>query len=208
MAQTREIRRKTGYHHGDLQAQLVEATRALVEEKGPDGFSVSEAARKAGVSTAAPYRHFKDREEMLEAVCAEGMRRHFAQMNASLEGIPRGDLRRVEALGRVYVGFAQREPGVFRLIFGSKHKGEALDKKAGDDVRPFELVQEEVAAILGRTEIDADVMHRALLLWTFVHGLSFLLIDDVASHKGLTIDLNPILADIGRRVFPEVSAGS
>ncbi|MEM6374564.1 MAG: helix-turn-helix domain-containing protein, partial [Pseudomonadota bacterium] len=65
--------KRTNYHHGDLRADLVEATRRLVEEKGPDRFSVSDACRAAGVSTAAPYRHFEDRDEMLLAVCAEGM---------------------------------------------------------------------------------------------------------------------------------------
>jgi len=82
------IRRKTRYHHGDLRAQLIEATRQIVEEAGPDHFSVSQACRVAGVSTAAPYRHFRDREEMLSAVTLDGMARHYTQMVAALEGVP------------------------------------------------------------------------------------------------------------------------
>ena len=60
--------KRDSYHHGDLRSQLIDATRALVEEKGPDHFSVSEACRRAGVSSAAPYKHFQDKEEMLRAV--------------------------------------------------------------------------------------------------------------------------------------------
>ncbi|MBF9030096.1 TetR family transcriptional regulator [Rhodobacterales bacterium HKCCE3408] len=205
MDQAGEIRRKTGYHHGDLRTQLVEATRALVEEKGPDHFSVSEACRKAGVSTAAPYRHFKDRDEMLDAVCFGGMERHYTAMVSALEGIPKGDIRRIEALGRVYVGFALDEPGVFRLVFGSKHRdGTSIEEAEMNGVRPYELVKEEVAAVLGRSEVDADAERRSFLLWTFVHGLSFLLIDEVTSQKGVDVDIDAVLADIGRLVFPEI----
>ena len=82
--------KKSRYHHGDLRAGLIEATRRLVEEKGPDGFSVSDACRLAGVSTAAPYKHFKDKNEMLVAMVMEGMVRHRDNMLAALEGIHEG----------------------------------------------------------------------------------------------------------------------
>ena len=65
-----QITRRSSYHHGDLRAQLIAAVRELVETQGPDGFSVSEAARSAGVSSAAPYKHFKDRSELLHAVAS------------------------------------------------------------------------------------------------------------------------------------------
>jgi AcrR family transcriptional regulator len=196
---------RSAYHHGNLRAQLIEATRGLVEEKGPDHFSVSEACRAAGVSTAAPYRHFRDREEMIAAVAAEGMRRHYEEMVGALEGLPPGSLDRIRALGRVYVGFARREPGVFRLIFGSKHDPDLLAMQEGSDVRPFETVLDEVAAILGRSGIDEEVTRRGLLLWTFVHGLSFLLIDEVPEHKGLAVDVEALLEDVARRVLPEAA---
>ena len=110
--------RKSGYHHGDLRAGLIEATRRLVEEKGPDGFSVSDACRLAGVSTAAPYKHFKDKNEMLVAMVLEGMVRHRDNMLTALEDIPVGSADRVTALGREYIRFALDENGIFRLKFG------------------------------------------------------------------------------------------
>ncbi|MEJ8562537.1 TetR/AcrR family transcriptional regulator [Yoonia sp. GPGPB17] len=81
--------KRTSYHHGDLRSQLIEATRQLVEEKGPDHFSVSEACRRAGVSTAAPYKHFKDKTEMLREVAAAGMIRQSEQMLAELAPTPK-----------------------------------------------------------------------------------------------------------------------
>ena len=205
MAESTGIRRKTAYHHGDLRAQLVEATRALVEEKGADHFSVSEACRKAGVSTAAPYRHFRDREEMLDAVCMDGMARHFSRMQAAVAELPAGDLQRIHALGRVYVRFAQAEPGVFRLVFGAKHDPDVVRAVEEAGILPFELLQAEVAGVLGRATVDADVERRAFLLWMSVHGLSFLLIDGAAASKGLDVNLDSLLDDVARRVLPEAA---
>ena len=109
--------KRASYHHGDLRTQLIDATRQLVEEKGPDNFSVSEACRRAGVSTAAPYKHFKDKTEMLREVAAQGMTRQSDQMMEELGPLAEGSRARIVALGRVYIRFAIAEPGVFRLMF-------------------------------------------------------------------------------------------
>ena len=79
---------RTSYHHGDLRAQLISAVSDLVETHGPDGFSVAEAARRAGVSSAAPYKHFKDRPEILRAVASEGMDRLREAMAAAAARYP------------------------------------------------------------------------------------------------------------------------
>lgn len=191
---------RDSYHHGDLRAQLIEATRMLVEQKGPDHFSVSEACRVAGVSTAAPYKHFKSKEEMLKAVTLDGMLRHRQQMLDELEKHEIGVLDRIVGLGRVYVSFAQAEPGVFRLMFAlsESHAEDEELVQTGDDT--FALVQLEVARCKGREVIDADDIHRAFLLWSFVHGLSFLLIDGKLANKDVPFDLEFFLEDIARRV--------
>ena len=197
--------KRASYHHGDLRSQLLEATRQLVEEKGPDNFSVSEACRRAGVSTAAPYKHFKDKTEMLREVAAAGMERQSLQMMTEIAPHPEGALARVIALGRVYVRFATTEPGVFRLMFtwsGDTAEDEALDK-LGDE--KFSVVQLEVAKCLGRQEITDDDRQRAFMLWSFVHGLSFLSIDGKLSDGQMTPDLETLLEDIARRVIPEAN---
>lgn len=195
---------KEGYHHGDLRAGLIEATRRLVEEKGADGFSVSDACRLAGVSTAAPYKHFKDKNEMIVAMVCEGMARHRENMVASIKDIPRGSPLRIKALGEEYVRFALREPGVFRLKFGGftdRLEDEALEQ-IGENT--FEFVLSEVAACLNETEITPEVRRRGFMLWSFVHGLSFLLYDQKLSDMGGTIDLDFMLADMARRVLVDV----
>ena len=194
---------KAGYHHGDLRAGLIEATRRLVEEKGPDGFSVSDACRLAGVSTAAPYKHFKNKNEMLVAMVLEGMERHRANMFAALEDIPEGTPDRVKVLGREYVNFALREHGVFRLKFGgfTDRLDDPRLQAAGEGT--FEIVLREVAACLGEDTITADVRRRGFVLWSFVHGLSFLLVDPKMAELGGQIDLDALLGDTAERILSD-----
>ncbi|WP_424990886.1 TetR/AcrR family transcriptional regulator [Fluviibacterium sp. S390] len=201
MSSDPKIQKKSGYHHGDLRAQLIEATRQLVEEKGPDHFSVSQACRVAGVSTAAPYRHFRNKDEMLRSVCEEAAERHFSQMKAALEGLPEGDLERIIAMGRVYVGFAQAEPSVFRLMFSWPHQSGAMSPEDAAAPPTKTLVETEVAKLLGKSEIDSDVKLRATMLWTFVHGLSFLLIDGKAKVCEFESDIEVMLSEAARRVM-------
>ena len=193
--------RKSGYHHGDLRAGLIEATRQLVEEKGPDGFSVTDACRLAGVSTAAPYKHFRDKGEMIAAMVMEGMHRHRADMVASLEGIPVGSPARITALGREYVAFALREPGLFRLKFGGFTDRIEDDELQKTGEGTFGVVLAEVAACLGEAEITSEVRRRGFMLWSFVHGLSFLMADEKLHELGGDFDLDAMLDDISRRVL-------
>ncbi len=193
--------KKSRYHHGDLRAGLIEATRRLVEEKGPDGFSVSDACRLAGVSTAAPYKHFKDKNEMLVAMVLEGMERHRDDMFAALEGIPKGTPARVTALGREYVNFALREHGVFRLKFGgyTDRLEDPRLKSAGEQT--FGIVLHEVAACLGLDEVTPEVRRRGFMLWSFVHGLSFLLADKKLADMGGETARDALISDMAERVL-------
>ncbi|WP_147125953.1 TetR/AcrR family transcriptional regulator [Shimia ponticola] len=194
---------KTGYHHGDLRQGLIEATRRLVEEKGPDSFSVSEACRLAGVSTAAPYKHFKDKTEMLVAAALQGMERHRANMLAAIEPLPEGSPARVAALGREYVHFALREPGIFRLKFGGFTDRETIPELQAAGEQTFGIVLREVANCLGESEITDEVRKRGFMLWSFVHGLSFILHDKKLSDMGGDIDLDGLLTDMGMRVLSD-----
>ena len=195
--------KRASYHHGDLRTQLIDATRQLVEEKGPDNFSVSEACRRAGVSTAAPYKHFKDKTEMLREVAAAGMVRQSEQMLAELAPHPEGTAARIIALGRVYIRFATTEPGVFRLMF--TWSGETGDEEAlfalGD--QKLAVVQLEVAKCDGRSEINDTDRQKAFMLWSFVHGLAFLSIDGKLSDGKMPGDIETLLADIAARIVPE-----
>src|SRR5205807_3931215 len=103
-------RPERGYHHGNLKEALVQAALDLIAQKGPGGFTFAEAARSAGVSPAAPYRHFRDRDELMASVALRG----FAQFEAALarawdEGRPE-PFRAFVRLGKAYLDFARNEP--------------------------------------------------------------------------------------------------
>lgn len=174
---TTEVRTKTAYHHGDLRAQLIAAASDLVETHGPNGFSVSEAARRAGVSSAAPYKHFRDRDEILRGVVAQAMDRLAVNMNHAASRFDQGSLEAVAAIGQAYIDFARLEPGIFRLAFGlTEGHGEAPELLEKGRCC-FAVVVEATARFLGLVNDDPEVQRRAYLLWAFVHGHSFLTID-------------------------------
>lgn len=192
--------KRDSYHHGDLRSQLIDATRALVEEKGPDHFSVSEACRRAGVSSAAPYKHFKDKDEMLRAVALGGMQRQRAELIEEIKKYEIGSVERIIAMGRVYIRFAVTEPGVFRLMFGLSEGHGAHSELVETGNNTFAVVQQEVARYRGGETVNASDEHQAFLLWSFVHGLSFLTIDGKLAEKKLDYDLEGVLRDIAVRV--------
>jgi AcrR family transcriptional regulator len=110
------------YHHGDLRRVLIEAALALVEEGGVETVSVREAARRAGVSPGAPFRHFPSRMALMTAVAEEAQRRFRAEIEAAMAEAPGGDpLARFRALGIAYLRWAMRNPAHFEVISSGKY---------------------------------------------------------------------------------------
>ena len=108
------LKPRATYHHGDLRAALLSATRALLDEGGVAAVSLREAARRAGVSPAACYRHFTDKEALLTALAVQG----FEEFAQALGQAFRGGRKSFAEMGTAYVSFAVQRPGLFRLMFG------------------------------------------------------------------------------------------
>jgi AcrR family transcriptional regulator len=105
------------YHHGDLRRVLIDAALRLAEEGGPEAVSVREAARRAGVSAGAPFRHFPSRDALMTAVAEEAQRRFRAEIDAATAAAPPGDpLRRFRNFGLAYLRWAMRNPAYFEII--------------------------------------------------------------------------------------------
>ncbi|MAN98128.1 MAG: TetR family transcriptional regulator, partial [Roseovarius sp.] len=102
---------KQGYHHGNLRQALVEATLALIAEKGPQGFTMAEAAKLAGVSTAAPYRHFSGREALIAEAARQGFEIFVSRMEAAFNDARPNPLTAFMATGRAYLAFARSNAG-------------------------------------------------------------------------------------------------
>jgi AcrR family transcriptional regulator len=197
---------KAGYHHGDLRAHLVAVVRELVETSGPDGFSVSEAARRAGVSSAAPYKHFRDKPEILRAVASEAMDRLRSGMEAGLAAHPPGSVEGVAAMGLAYVDFARTGPGVFRLVFGLTEGHEDDPALQAKGQACLDVVAQAVAVCVGRTAEVPEVQRAAYILWSFVHGHAFLTIDRKNDKPGPRIDDWAYLTEVSRGVLGALRA--
>lgn len=110
---------KRGYHHGNLRQALVDAALKLIVEKGPAGFTVAEAAREAGVSPAAPYRHFKGQTEILEEAAKQGYEIFSDALDRAFNDGKPDALRAFEATGQAYLSFARAHPGHYISMFES-----------------------------------------------------------------------------------------
>jgi AcrR family transcriptional regulator len=110
---------KRGYHHGNLRQALVEATLALIEEKGPQGFTLSEAAKAADVTPAAVYRHFAGREDLITEAARQGYEIFAALMDFAYDNGKPSALAAFEATGRAYLAFARKYPGHYQAMFES-----------------------------------------------------------------------------------------
>jgi AcrR family transcriptional regulator len=199
MPQTKErsaVRPKKRFHHGDLREALIAATRELLIEHGPDGFTLADACRRAGVTTAAPYKHFRDKQEILEDIVLRGFEElTAANAKAVAEGGP-GTIAGITAMGSSYLDFAVAHPALFRLMFG--HKSEIMKVRQVDESgkQCLKKVIEEVAAYSRKHGHAADAEEIALRLWTFVHGASSLQLDGDYARVAPGIDVHELIADV------------
>src|ERR1700754_457448 len=107
---------RRGYHHGNLREALIEAAQVLIAERGPAGFTIAEAARRAGVSPAAPYRHFRDADALLAEVALRGYELFTTRLSQAWNGGRPDPVRAFEDVGRAYLGFVRQEPAYYAAM--------------------------------------------------------------------------------------------
>jgi AcrR family transcriptional regulator len=161
---------KATYHHGDLRAALVHAAIELLEESDDNDLSLRAVARRAGVSPAAPYRHYADREALVSAVAAVGYR-ELAERLATAHPSP-STPEQLAHVAIVYVQFALDRPALFRIMFT-----EPCDRDNDERVAATEAVSQYVRGIVERTFPQADAEALATAIWALVHGLALLHLD-------------------------------
>src|SRR4029078_12767223 len=105
-----------GYHHGNLKEALTRAALELIAKKGPAGFTFAEAARSAGVSPAAPYRHFRDRDELIADVARRGFERFEVELDRAWNNGQPDPLTAFENVGKAYLAFARNEPAYYSAM--------------------------------------------------------------------------------------------
>ena len=161
---------KTTYHHGDLREACLRAAMELLDEGGETALSLRAVARRAGVSPAAPYRHYADREALVSAVAAVGYR-ELAERLAAAHPSP-STPEQLTSVAIAYVQFALERPALFRLMFG-----EPCDRDDDERVAATAAVSLYVREIVQRSFPQADAEALATAIWALVHGLACLHLD-------------------------------
>ena len=175
------------YHHGNLPQVLLDAGVALIRKVGPKSFTMREVARRAGVSHNAPYRHFRDKDDLISAIAGQG----FERLNAAMIGqaaAGKTGVERLELCGLAYVNFALRWPGHFTAMFDlAPQSGEGspqVDNAALAGEMAFQtLVGFIVQCQNEKVFPEVDPLPFALMAWSVVHGIAKLAVSGHLSSK-------------------------
>ncbi|HBH01578.1 MAG TPA: TetR/AcrR family transcriptional regulator [Candidatus Rokubacteria bacterium] len=177
---------RAGYHHGDLPRALVDAALELISREGVRALTLRAAARRAGGSQAAPYRHFADKDALLAAVAEEGFRLLTASMRTAAPSTGDDPLGRFRGFGLGYVAFAAGHPAHFRVMFGrevadrARHPG--LQAAGGE---AFALLVDAIRACQQAGLVrEGDTETLAVSAWSTVHGLAALVVDGQLDRDG------------------------
>lgn len=159
---------RRGYHHGNLKDVLLDAARDLVADRGPAGFTLAEASRRAGVSPSAPYRHFKDRDALLAALAARGFALFAQDLEQAFDGGKPDPVTAFARVGEAYLAFARREPGLYGAMFAICAPG---DEQKPEASRSFSVLVDAARQAAGGMGLSDD---RILAVWALAHGAATL----------------------------------
>jgi AcrR family transcriptional regulator len=185
-----------GYHHGNLKEALIRAALELIAQKGPAGFTFAEAARWAGVSPAAPYRHFRDRDELLANVALRGFEK-FEQVLALAWDAGQPDVfAALDRFGKAYLEFARTEPAFYAAMFeaGVPPSIDPQLRDAGD--RAFAVLRgaaEKLCSQLPVGQARPPALMVALHIWSMAHGIAALFGRGDAANRALPMSADELL---------------
>jgi AcrR family transcriptional regulator len=189
-------RNERGYHHGNLKEALLQAALRLIAEKGAAGFTFADAARMAGVSPAAPYRHFRDRDELLSNIAQRGFEQFEAALSIAWDDGRPDTVTAFERVGKAYLAFAREKPAFYSAMFES---GLALDVSAGlhaSAERAFAVIRaaaERLAALAPQGSPRPPALMMALHIWSMSHGVASLFARGDAARRKLPMTAEELL---------------
>jgi AcrR family transcriptional regulator len=166
------------YHHGNLREAMVQAALRLINEHGPAGFSFAEVARLVGVSGAAPYRHFRDRNALMAEVARQGFIRFADELSAAWSDGKPNPVRALENCGRTYLSFARREPAAYAAMFEPGVSVDEFPELAAAADRAFAVLRAAAEAAVGTLPAGKrpPVLMVALHIWSLSHGIAALFV--------------------------------
>lgn len=187
---------KQNYHHGDLKAELINTGLKLLDQEGYEAFSLRKVAKACNVSQTAPYRHFKDKDELISAIAIEAMQKFDVELNQAIKNAPDNPKTQLVEMGIAYIHFFVENPEYLRLLFLSDLKNKLNTISTAENLEkptipnPFITFSQTVERYQtysknsGLTEEE-----QALYSWGLVHGISILLATHDFSIKGDYMEL-------------------
>jgi len=190
-------RGRESYHHGNLREAMLDAALTLIGERGPAGFTYAEVARAAGVSPAAPYRHFPDRNALIAEVARQGFERFAAELEtAATAGGPLAPLAAIERIGHAYLAFARREPAAYAAMFEPGFPLEDNAALLAASENAFGVMRRAAQSLSGSLpqNIRPPALMVALHLWAMSHGVASLFVGRIAgAHRRLPMTPEELL---------------
>jgi AcrR family transcriptional regulator len=159
------------YHHGDLSRALILAGRRILETEGPDALSLRAVAREAGVSPAAPYHHFKDKGELLDAVAGEGWA-ELGEAMASARAEAASPAVAVTEIGVAYIRFARENPALYRIMYRTACDRKTMPEHARKAEGGVGLVAEAILAAAAQPTSELDLQLIQIAAWCTAHGIA------------------------------------
>ena len=182
---------RCSYHHGDLRNALIVAAAELIERDGTLDFTMAEAAARAGVSAAAPYRHFADKEELLRGVRELAILGLGHTAGETVSEHPHGSLEGILAMGHMYLAYARDKHAFFSLMWEDRGDIEERREKVAEEHGGFMVLVNMVQAYCnahGNTQVNS--LHLATQIWSMGHGIA-------------TLEANQLINLFDRSIEPE-----
>lgn len=186
---------RRGYHHGNLREALIAAALELISSKGPAGFTFADAARHAGVSPAAPYRHFRDRDDLLADVALRGFERFRDALATAWSGGQPEPRSAFERMGRAYLEFARAEPAYFSAMFEAGLSAKEHPKLAAAGDAAFQVLRDAGDNLIGtmpKAQRPPALMV-ALHVWSLAHGIASLFARGDAARRPIPMSPEDLL---------------
>ncbi|MFQ5705710.1 MAG: TetR/AcrR family transcriptional regulator [Gemmatimonadales bacterium] len=188
------------YHHGDLRAALLDEAADMIAEGGVESVTMREIGWRLGVSRAAPYRHFADKNALLVAVAAAGFHRLADRLQSIGAGAPRSSVERLRRMGEEYVRFAVQNPAHYRLMYGR----EALARQDRPELHEAAIALfEQLVGVIRIHQKNGGIKRQdpraqAYVAWSAMHGLASLWIE---GHILATDDIDGLIRQTTRTVL-------
>ncbi len=195
MSWSKHGRGERGYHHGNLKEALVRAALELIAQKGPAGFTFAEAARWAGVSPAAPYRHFRDRDELLASVALRGFEQFAAALSRAWDNGRPDPFKAFERFGKAYLEFARTEPALYSAMFEAGIPLETNPELREAGERAFAVLRTATERLVATLPAQnrPPVLMMALHIWALSHGIASLFVRGDAGRRALPMSPEELL---------------